>query len=432
MQQPEVRMVRIWGSRLAGATVALLLAVLIPGTARPAGTVQLKFTTLSDPYPQYMNKLITVFERDNPGVQVAVEGIPFNQYFDVIEARLASGASDPDVLFVDQPLVMAYTARGFLTPLDQYVDMQEQRAFVPALVEAGKVNGKLMAIPLQSSTQLLYYNITLFQKAGIPLPSDDPAKRLTWEQLVEVARKLTGPNQWGFAFEQVDRPYQLLPLPESLGGQPIDPSGTRATGYIDTPPWIRAATFYWDLYNRWKVSPPGVTFPQTDDLFESGRLAMLLGIELQVNRFAKDKDLKWGIAPHPYFAGHRVVTPTGSWYVGINKNTRQLEAAGRWIHFLASEGAGRMWYEVSGRLPVHRRVLSEMQNLATSPIAKAAARIAYYESTHTAVPRPHIVGYREWEDILFHAFADIRNGADPAKTLQNAATRIDQALQKYR
>jgi multiple sugar transport system substrate-binding protein len=43
-----------------------------------------------------------------------------------------------------------------------------------------------------------------------------------------------------------------------------------------------------------------------------------------------------------------------------------------------------------------------------------------------------MAGYREWEDILSRAFGDIRNGADPTKTLQTAAKNIDQALQKYR
>lgn len=420
------------------ATVAVLSAVLaalaapsFPAASAAASTT-LRFVSLSEPYPEYYKALIEGFRRQHPEIDIIVEGIPFNRYFDVIEARLTAGSTEPDVFWVDVPLVASYSARGFLYPLDGFVTPEQVEALTPAAAEAGMYEGRLMAVPIQSSSQLLYYNADMFREAGIPLPSSDPEERMTWDEVVEIAQKLTGPSRWGFAFEQVDRPYQLLPLPQSLGGQSIDATGTRAVGYIDSPEWVRAATFYRDLYHTWRVSPPGVIYPQTTDLFEAGRLGMLLGTELQVKRFGQNATFQWGIAPHPYFADGQPVSPTGSWYVGINKNSTNLEAAGLWVSYLASEEAGLLWYRQSGRLPVHKAIVSQMEQLAGNEMERTAARLVAYQEIHTAQPRPTLVGYREWEDALSRAFADIRNGADPRATLQATARRLEGILARYR
>jgi hypothetical protein len=59
-------------------------------------------------------------------------------------------------------------------------------------------------------------------KAGVPLPSTDPDKRLTWDQVVQLAKKVQVEKNGvveagGVAFQQYDRPYQLLPLLQSNG-----------------------------------------------------------------------------------------------------------------------------------------------------------------------------------------------------------------------
>lgn len=413
-----------------GLSVALAACMLVSGVGL-AQSATIKFVTLGDPYPTYYEPLIKMFESRHPGIRVQLEGVPFNQYFDVVEARLASGSPDPDVLFVDVPLVASYAVRGFLRPLDDMLPKSVLDAFVPTELAASRYRGQLMTIPMQSSSQVMYYNTAMFQKAGLAGLPTDPEERLTWEDVVAIARKLSGPGQWGFSLEQVDRPYQMLPLPLSLGGEPLDSTGTRVSGYVDAEPWLKAARFYGDSY-RSGISPAGVIYPQTDDLFEAGRLGMLLGTELQVNRFGKNANLKWSLSLHPYFEGGRVVTPTGSWHVGINKNTRHPEEAARWVEFLASEEVGRLWYQAAGRLPVHKSVLASLEQLAQSEAARTSARISAFESTHTAVPRPMTPGYREWEDAIYRAFADIRNGADPVETLRTTAARLDQTLRKYR
>ncbi len=68
----------------------------------------------------------------------------------------------------------------------------------------------------------------------------------------------------------------MLPLPESAGGgNGVGPDGLTVQGYLPNG-WIRAAKFYYDLFNTWKGSPKGMTPAETQDLFRAGRVAMII------------------------------------------------------------------------------------------------------------------------------------------------------------
>ena len=61
----------------------------------------------------------------------------------------------------------------------------------------------------------------------------------------------------------------------------------------------------------------------------------------------------------------------------------------------------------------------------------AVMELAVFETQNTSVPRPSTPGYLEWEMIVYQAFEDIRNGAEPKNTLQRTAAQIDRELRKY-
>lgn len=59
-------------------------------------------------------------------------------------------------------------------------------------------------------------------------------------------------------------------------------------------------------------------------------------------------------------------------------------------------------------------------------------KLFYWEIVHTAVTRPRTPAYREYEDLLREAFANIRQGADAAKEMNAAVQKIDAQLRRYR
>ncbi|MCB1224162.1 MAG: extracellular solute-binding protein, partial [Mesotoga sp.] len=160
-------------------------------------------------------------------------------------------------------------------------------------------------------------------------------ERLTWEEVAEIAKKLTKDTNgdgltdiWGLVIEQIDRPYLIFPMVQSLGAKVLSDDGLESQGYITSDEFVEGITFYWKLFNEWKVSPQGLNDSAISrEYFGTGRAAMMLGNEWNLRRMLQYPDVDYGLSPFPYFEGGVAVTPTGSWHVGINSKTKKLEEA---------------------------------------------------------------------------------------------------------
>ncbi|MFI5012364.1 MAG: ABC transporter substrate-binding protein [Hyphomicrobiales bacterium] len=413
---------------LRAAAAAGTTTLFAPTVARAEETT-LKVVWMGWPEEQVM-PLMREVEKRNPKIKLAVERIPFNQIFQTLEVRLNARGPDPDIFIVDSPLTASYAARGHLMELDGLIDNSR---FAPSAIAAASYQGKIYSAPFGSSMQELYYNAAMFKAAGIEPPSADPAKRWTWEQVLEAAKKLTKPSEgvWGFVFEQSERPYQLLPLGQSLGGKALSDDGLKATGYIDSEPFVEAYTFMQKLYTEWKVSPQGqFDTALTPELFGSQKAAMLLGNTFDLDTFqTKYPKTEFGAAPHPYFAKGKPVTPTGAWHFGVNARTQQKEAVSQFVREMLSDDLQDMWFKLRPYLPVVKAIWQrEAQVFSAHPLWK----IVEYDLNNTAVARPATPGWREYEDIVRVALRDIQTGSDVKATLQGAAQKIDRELAKYR
>ena len=377
------------------------------------------------------------FEADNPDISVNVEKPAFDQMFQQIQVQLGGGQATPDVFAVDVPVTASYSYRGWLMPLDDVFTETDKADWLPAAVKAGSYKSKLMSAPLSTSTQLLYYNKKLFDAAGITPPGID--ERWTWEKIAEVAPKLTQAQNgqttvWGFNWEQTNRIYQLQVLPVSLGGQAIGDDGLTVKGVINSKPWIDAFTYYYNMFNVLKAAPQDINF-QSGDAFQAGKLAMFVGGPWWIPTFSKAKlDFEWGVSRHPYFANGKIVTPTGSWHIGINANTKNKDAAAKFVHWISTgKGAEDYWRKGPGDFPAQQSILAKFQ---TDPEFQtgglAFLKTAANEATVNPVPRPTTVGYLEYEQILADTFQDIRTGTKPEDALNSAVDRIESEMAKYR
>jgi len=419
--------------KMFGLVVCIGLLLCLPFAGNAGAT--LNFVVYED-IAKNVRVVADKFEESHPDIHINIMSYPFTQMFEVIETKMRAHDPSIDILLVDQPLVMNYTVKGYLEPLDKYFTIAEAFQFTERSLEASLVNGKFMVAPLNSSSVGMFINLDLFKEHGIPIPSTDPAERLTWEEVVEIAKKLTLDTDgdgdidvWGLAFDQFSLPYQMLPLAQSLGGVGIGPDGLTATGYINTEPWIKAAQFYQDLFWRYKVSPLGVHPFESPALFAAGKIAMLVTGPWHTPEFNEVKDLHWIYVPHPYFKEGKPVTPTGSWHLGISVYSKHKDEAAKFVKFITLGEPNKLYYELSRDLPANKKTLEWIQETAKKDDPML---LAIYESTHTAMLRPKTPGYMEWHDEMFKAFEDIRNGLDPKTVLDQAAARIDKLLAKYR
>jgi len=255
--------------------------------------------------------------------------------------------------------------------------------------------------------------------------------------VVGAARQLTTRSDgttrtWGFTFGQPDELYQLQPLGLSLGGTILSADGTTVDGYLNGPAWRKAAAWYGDLFNGSKVSPKGVPYPQTADLFAEGKAALYAGGAWQLGKF-KSSGIDFGIAPYPAFAGGTVATPTGGWYLGVAAYSKHKAAAAAFIRFLTAEQGAALWFRSYGHFPPQQSVLDTIRSgKAYTVFPDDAYLLGVYQSRTTAVVRPKTPAYLQLHNIFDSAFSDIRNGADPRQALDGAVKQIDPYLKRFR
>ncbi len=373
--------------------------------------------------------IVPAFHEANPDIEVKVEAVSFNEVFQQNQVRLGSGSDSPDVISVDAPLVASYGLRGWLEPLDDHFSDVTRAEWVDALVQSGTYDGKLIAPPIWNSGQLFFYNEDALAAAGITGPG--PEERWTWQQVLEAAVAVTHDDVFGFQFEQYNRIYQLQPLPQGKGVPVIGDDGLTVEGIINAPEWVEAFDWYQKMHNEWAVSPKGTL--EIEDLFANQKLIMCVRGPWAITSLSQlDLPFAWKAAPHPIWEGGDICVPTDSWHLGVNANSKNKDAAIRFVQYATSLDAGRLWYEAGDSWPMQKVLLQEITD---SPENTEWPRLAYpiaaRESEH-AVPRPITPGYNEYQDILGSAFENMRNGSNAQEELDGAAQKIEREMRKYR
>lgn len=409
--------------------VSTTLAIsLMASTAVRADTAELSAPWMAWPENQ-VQPLMDAFEAET-GIRVSAERLPIAELFRTLEIRLTARTSDPDVFLVDGPLTASYAIRGHLLDLTpHFADRFDE--FLPAAIEQGTFDGRLYAAPMATSSQILYYNRALFEAAGLEPPSSNPEDRMTWEETLEIARQLTdrSAGQFGLAFENIN-PYQLLPLPQSRGVEVIGEDGLTATGYVDSDGFVEVMEWFQQLHGDDGVAPAGGFITgTTQQMFGNGQIAMLVGGTWNIVGFQQFADLDFGAAPHPYFEGGTPVTPTGSWHIGINPRTDNMDEALAFVEWLMRHDTNELWFELRGNPPALASMWSEH---ADTTFAAPAWQIVQYELANTAVPRPATPAFREYEQFLRTAMQDIQTGADVRRALEQAAQNIDRETRRFR
>ena len=426
------------------AIVASMMVTMLAGTAL-AQDKTLNMIVIEGGDTVALQAVVDAYTAANPGIAINLQPYPFAQFFQVAELRLRSADTGIDLVYVDAPLLASYASRGFLSPIDASVDTT---SLVESALDAGKFEGVQYALPINNSAQVMFYNKALFAAAGITPPEgltagqtasqseiDDLAanKRWTWEQVADAAQKITVSDggritTYGFTVEQFGELYQLQPLGESLGTDVVAPDGVTAAGYLDSEAWTKGATFWSNLYNAWNVSPKGLGYGEAAQLFGNGQLGMMVGGTWNLPGLTAS-GVDYGVAPFPYFEGGKVLTPTGSWFVGVNvASANQAESLDFAKYLTTAEEGTKVWFDSLQQLPTFKPLLENISADAEfDAFPQNVFRMGVYDSLNTAKARPVTAAYGQLQDAFRTAFVDMANGVPVADALASAVQKFEAA-----
>ncbi len=420
-------------TRHAVAAVAVALAscaardepAAAPDTL-PATIVFRHFPVFGGPEP--LSRLLDEFRRENPGLIVEDRLLPASsdQQHQFYATQLEARSSDFDVFALDVVWVPEFARAGWLRDASDLVSEDDRRDFFDGPLLATTLGGKAYAVPWFMDGGLLYYRADLLEKHGLAVPDTlDDLARAT-RTVIEGERD---PSLLGFLFQ--GRQYEglvcsALEIVHSVPGGAFVADGRSA---MTRPETIEGLCLLRRLVAE-GTSPALVSSLDEEGsrlLFGSGRAVFLRNWPYAWSLFEADGSSvkgKVGIAPVPRAAGGRHVATLGGFALGVNRHSRNPEAAEKLVRFLASKESQKSLALAAGCEPTRRSLYDDPDLAEKQPFVARLKTIL-----ERAEPRPVTPYYPMIAQALQAELSAVVTGLrSPEVAARRAASQIDHVL----
>jgi multiple sugar transport system substrate-binding protein len=387
-----------------------------PASGAPAGTVTFAYLG-DDQVDRIYNELADDAERATPGLKVerlhTAKSPGSGSHMEKVEALIAAG-SPPDMTWLSTGFHVAYGARGAAVALDPF--MQRDKEFklddwYVGATDGFKYAGKTYGLPRELNMAVVYYNLSHFEKAGLPAPRDG----WTWDDFLDTARKLTtgtpGQADAQYGFGLFPAWWRLYPWMWQNGGDAWAKDGSRTT--IDQAPAYEAVQWVADLRWRHRVAPrPGETTGDDFAHFAQGKVSMAVENPGYIARLRASPDVRWDIAPLPKGPAKRANNSLGGGFAVLSA-TRRPDAAWAVLRILAGQKGHQLIFESSGWAPP-RKSLASLPAMQQPTAAPKSIRVFVEESRYLQAP-PVSPNWSKAQGELFKALDAVFNDNERAK-----------------
>jgi len=272
---------------------------------------------------------IQAFHAAQDDVRIEIVSIP-EDYSTVINTMVIGGTA-PDVILAWEVDMPRFAANGNILQLNDRVaasDLVRMDDFMPAVAALTDVTGGgLYGIPWVYAGHFLYFNMDMFDAAGVSYPTDN----WTWEDMASAAQALTirdggATTQWGLT--AIDFGGIWYSMIGQAGDQVVDANMNLAMG----DGLRRALEFQYRLTNIYEVAPqPGAG--AVGDLFAAGMAAMTRQGNWFVTGYG-DLPFRWDIAPLPRDRAAHTTLHTG--FFTINAASNHPDEAWTFVEWMMS------------------------------------------------------------------------------------------------
>lgn len=340
------------------------------------------------------------FEKANPDVRVKTVfmGNP-GQLKQRLDGSFAAGSGgNPTVSLVYESWVDDFLARGYMDPLQKYMDgpdglpEAEQEDFVRAFREGNMWDGKYITLPFNKSIYMLYMNMDMLKQAGLttaPATQDDLGKAA----VALTARQGSRISTYGWGVMPKGEAFTTLLL--ARGGNLLDEAGKPV---LNSPQAL-------DVMNFLK----GLQFPEKHLLVSMDYMSVALGnkliamyiyssASLPYNKQQSEGKFAYAAAPIPGIAGAEPRYLMQGTNIGIFANRPEKERKAAWelIKFLIQPDHAATFLTRSGYMPYRYSLLQQplmQKHMAENPDYALGANLVLTDKG-TQEPKR-----KEWEGV---------------------------------
>ena len=345
-----------------GFLTGLLALVAASAVAVPAGAQQrteIQFWhAMSGVLGERVDEVVKRF--NDSQTKYTVVATNKGNYDEVINATIAAyrAKKAPQIVQIYERGFMSMLLSGAIVPVQELMTEKKQQVdfadFIKPVASYYQYKGKLMSMPFNSSTPIVFYNKEQFEKAGFEGPADTYGEfekqlyAIKSKGIAECGTSLAGDYFWS-----------MLENYSTVNDQPW---GTTANGYdgLDTE-------FVYDKsrvagqaarLQKWvndgvaQIAGQGLS---PEQLFTSGKCATYFASTAAHGSIERDPKIKWGATylPHEADLTARNSSIGGAtlWVMKGHKS-EEYDAAAAFLAFVASPDLQLWWHKVTGYVPI--------------------------------------------------------------------------------
>lgn len=423
----------------------LLFGILVStiATAAPAVTELQLWHSMEGAPAVALQRLTTQFNASQQGYRV----IPVFQghYQDTFAAGMtaARAGKAPHMLQVYEVGAADMMAtRNIFKPLYQLaaetrIPVDRENYFPPAAAFYSDATGRLLALPFNSSTPVMYYNRDAFREAG--LDPDKPPR--TWPELQPVLIALQAAGS--------DCPYTTswqawvhLENVSAWHNQPFA-SGNNgfAAGLVELNFNSHLMIRHISLLSAWSKSSlfiPAGRSNEGETRFAMGDCAILTGSSGASSSILDAAKFKVGMAPLPHYddfnnAPYNTLIGGAALWAMAGKTALEYTGIARFMAFAASPVAAAEWHRGTGYIPVTRGAYTALQATGyykEHPEAQIAATQLRGIKPGSFARGVRLRNYEKIRAVLDQELDAVWNGSKTPKTALDDAVERGNALLK--
>ncbi|PKO23450.1 MAG: hypothetical protein CVU38_04035 [Chloroflexi bacterium HGW-Chloroflexi-1] len=305
----------------------------VPSPAPPEATMETITFLLTSHYQEdaYV-ALAKAFHEVHPDIKVIVRMADIDYPLPSAEKRAEKlKASGADCFRFSLPVSTVPELRQAVLNLQPFIDIDPTFPlddYLPWALERARYGGDLWGLPAGVDVDVLWYNRTLFDEAGLPYPEDN----WSWDDVFLTASRLAGGERdsrhYGFIIWPDGRGVCFLF--EAVSGPLVDESPASPTFRFDAPEVVAAARQLANLVQDEVVPTPELEYSQ--DLFAL-IYANRVGMWVESSNAFKNPDFDFHPVPLPQSSQCPGFWLSSAYYIAAD--TPHAKACWEWLRFLS-------------------------------------------------------------------------------------------------
>lgn len=280
-----------------------------------------------------------------------------------------------DLIYLNTTNLQTFVNNNSLKELDTYIqrDSYPLDTLVTSVIELTKQygNGKLYGLPPNFYSKALVYNKDVFDKNGLPYPTD----QMTWEELIQLANKF----EKGLSLLNPSEADWLMKIGQTLNLKAYDENKGSST--LDSPGWIKIFQLVQEPLRNRSITIDNVN----KNPFMDGDYAMQIISDNELINLERNKELNLGLVTVPINPSDPQINPyiKAAGFFSISNSTPNADAAWELLQYFMSDKVAELEYRSVYGFSSLTSFVSIYQNISNmEAFYKLESQPAYDDDSH--------------------------------------------------